>query len=217
MKKYCKITLIILIILLVKLCFTYITNEIIINKYKKNDYQDKLIKILYIGIQESYIPYYNHGNILYQKGEYEEAIKKYEIALNHHPKKERICLIRVNISLSMVAKINTKKKQTALSELEEARKNLYEDNCADPFGDKGESKQAEQLEEEIKKLEEQVKNDDTESDDQKDNNNQQNKEPQTASIEEKIKENNNNANASRQDTLDRYKNDIDIFPSGKMW
>ena len=54
-------------------------NNIIKEDYKKQVYDSKLIKSLYIfNFNQPYIAYYNEGNILYNLEEYEKAKEKYE-------------------------------------------------------------------------------------------------------------------------------------------
>lgn len=105
MKKIIKTILIILIIILTKLIFSYTVNEILIWNYKNKNYNSILIKTLYIlNFNQPYIKYYNDGNILYKKEKYNEAIRKYNQAINKKPPKNKICDIRINLSLAMIKK-----------------------------------------------------------------------------------------------------------------
>lgn len=152
MKNFLKILLSLLILILVKLTFSFTVNEIIIANYDNSKYNDNLINTLYfINFPESYIAYYNHGNILYKTENYEEAISKFETALEKNPSQNRVCDIRVNLSLSITATINSNNPQESLSKLKKARMILYEDNCANEFDNNGKDEKAEKLEEEIKK------------------------------------------------------------------
>ncbi len=219
MKKLLKILTIIFLVLFIKFSFTYTINEIIIYNYKNNNYNTKIIKLLYLfNFYQKYIVYYNEGNILYKTNNYEDAIKKYEIALNKKPPENKICDIRINLSLSIIKNINGDNKTEILDNLNKAKNNLYENNCANPIDDSGKSKDAEQLEEEIKQLEEQIKNNT--------NSNSSNNEPEESSpnnedyteIEEQLKENEQKSNANRQDELNIYENmGKNDYYTGKRW
>ena len=92
MRKLLKILVIILLIFLTRIFLSFIINEIIIYNYNHNKYNKYLIKSLYIlNINEPYIAYYNHGNILFKRKDYKNAITKYEKALKSNPNRNRIC------------------------------------------------------------------------------------------------------------------------------
>jgi len=220
MKKILNIILIILCIIAVKLLFTSITNEIIRVNYNNEKYNDSLVKSLYfINYPESYIAYYNHGNILYMLGNYEEAISKYETSLEKNPPPKRICDIRVNLSLSITATIDLNDKEEALTKLKNARTLLYEDNCAHEKDNNGDSKNAEELEQELKKIEEELhnntddKNEDEKDDDYKDEEDDVQKEQ---TIEEKLKEIQKDATTSRHQKTESDENRVSYY-DGKSW
>ncbi len=151
MKKICYIGFIVTILILIRFVAVFGLNELMISNYHKGKYQTKWIDILYVlNLQQSYIDYYNHGNLLYQQGEFEQAIQKYETALTKNPPQKRVCDIRINLALSMLKIADEGNKL----QLRKAREVLYEDNCAEENGNGGQSQEAEQLEEEIKELEE---------------------------------------------------------------
>lgn len=103
MKNIIKINILILIVLLL-----YFSSRIIINTISMNTNNSTLIKTLYLtNINEPYIVYYNHGNILYKKGKYQEAIINYEKALSKHPPKKYICKIKINLLYAQVNNNNT--------------------------------------------------------------------------------------------------------------
>lgn len=221
MKKTLKIFFAILLIILVKLLLSFTINEIIIVNYKNNVYNTNLIKTLYLfNFNQSYIAYYNDGNILYKNNNFEKAIDKYEKAIDRKPPQKKVCDIRINLSLAMIKTIDTTNSNDAFDKLEEAKNNLYNNNCANPTDDSGSSKEAEEFEEEIKKLEEQLENgtDDNSSsnDNQEDDSNDEKDE--YSDIEQEIKENEKKANSSRQSDITNYENLDDYeYYSGKRW
>ena len=224
MRKAIKIILVIAIVILVKLVFSFKVNKIIIKNYKNNKYNYKLVKSLYfINYPESYIAYYNHGNILYRKEQYDEAVEKFKKAIEKKPPEKRICDVRVNLSLAMVKSIREDMKDDDIvNTLVKARDNLYENECAHPNDDNGKSKDAEKLEEEINKLlqqqqQQQQQNDpDDNQDDQ--NNNQDDQDDEYQDIEDQIRENQRNAQSARQDEENRISNYGNYeYHRGKKW
>lgn len=219
MKKTLKITLIFLIIIFSKLLITYIMNEYIIINYNKGQFKDNIIKILKVfNTNEPYIVYYNEGNIFYQKGDYEEAINNYDIAINKHPKKNRICDIRINKTLAMIKLINYDTKEEVLKSLKEARENLYNDNCAHEEDDNGDSQDAEQLEKIIKDAEEQINNGKQEQNNNSKPNDNEISSKEEKSLEKQLEELEKQSNSSRQSDLDSFQEleNYDYYP-GKRW
>lgn len=219
MKKTLKITLIFLIIIFSKLLITYIMNEYIIINYNKGQFKDNIIKILKVfNTNEPYIVYYNEGNIFYQKGDYEKAINNYDIAINKHPKKNRICDIRINKTLAMIKLINYDTKEEVLKSLKEARENLYNDNCAHEEDDNGDSQDAEQLEKIIKDAEEQINNGKQEQNNNSKPNDNEISSKEEKSLEKQLEELEKQSNSSRQSDLDSFQEleNYDYYP-GKRW
>lgn len=222
MKKYLKITLIILAIILLKLLYSFSINEIIIKNYNNGTYNKVLIKTLYfLNLNEPYIAYYNEGNIQYKLENYDKAIEKYNKALNKRPSRKRVCDIRINLSLAMIKNINQNDDyQTVFNQLEEAKNNLYNDNCASPTDYSGQSQDAEYLEEEIKKLQEELNSDpsDPNNDPNDDPNNEPNNDDDYKEIEERLKEIEKEAQKNREEDLkdDKYLNDYSYY-DGKKW
>ncbi len=218
MKNFLKILLSLLILILVKLTFSFTVNEIIIANYDNSKYNDNLINTLYfINFPESYIAYYNHGNILYKTENYEEAISKFETALEKNPSQNRVCDIRVNLSLSITATINSNNPQESLSKLKKARMILYEDNCANEFDNNGKDEKAEKLEEEIKKIEKELEssNENNEDDNSQDNNKDYDTEKEQT-VEEKLREIQRESTSSRQHQND-YDENRQTYYDGKNW
>ncbi len=202
MKKILKIILISLSIILIKLLVTFTINEIIIINYNNKIYNRVMVKSLYfLNFIESYIVYYNDGNILYQNNEFEEAILKYQKALEKNPPQNKVCDIRINLSLSLIKNISSNSYNEIYAQLQEAKNNLYNNSCASSIDDSGYSKEAEKLEKEITDLQNQLKNEE----------NQEN-------VEEQLKEIEKKANQNRQSDLNEYENMGNYsYYSGKRW
>lgn len=223
MRKIIKIFKIILVLILLKYTIIFSLNELVITDYKKGVYNDQIIKILYLlTYNQSYIVYYNHGNLLYNQNNYQEAIQKYDQSLTKNPPQNRVCDIRINKSLAILATVIDSNDKESLKILKTARYNLYENNCVDPNYLESYSKDAEKLEKEIKELEKQY--DDKMNDQDNDNNNQDENESNSEDdikykqIEEQIRQNEKEANKARQEDLDNAKNldNYEYYP-GKNW
>lgn len=220
MKKVLKVLFILVSVLLTKLVLSFSINEIIIWNYNNNIYNSTIVKSLYfLNFNQPYIAYYNEGNILYKKENYNEAINKYTKALSKNPPQNKVCDIRINLSLAMIKNINSKEYEEVYNKLEEAKNNLYNNDCASPTDNSGYSQEAEKLEEEIKKLQKQLNNTsgDGDSDDSQDEEEQDSNEDYS-DIEEKLKEIEKDANANRQSDLSIYENMGDYsYYDGKRW
>ena len=219
MKKYFIILLIILSIIFLKLVSTYLLNEKIIKDYNNNVYQKNMIKFLKItNINEPYIVYYNEGNIYYQEKNFDAAINDYEKALEKNPPLKRKCMIRINMSMALIQDIEKNNTKEKIELLEQAKQNLYEDHCADSKDSSGESQEAEELEEDIKKEQEKIKK---VSNDKESNQEQEEEELETEeekNIQNELKSINKDANANRQKDLQEYKNLGNYhYYSGKNW
>ena len=216
MKKTLKIVFIILFIILIKFTFTISLNKIIILNYNKNIYNTNIIKLLYIfNWPQSYIVYYNEGNLLYKEGKYSLAITKYKKAISKKPPQNRICDVRINLSLSMIKQIKKDSSyKKVYQQLEEAKKNLYHNDCAHENNDNGYSKQAENLEKEIKELQAQLNNNDNNSDSKSETETNEN----NSNVEEQLKEIEKKSGYNRQKDLTNYENIEDYsYYSGKKW
>lgn len=220
MKKIFNLVFIILLVILIKLVLSFSINEITIWNYNNKIYNTILVKSLYVfNFNQPYIAYYNDGNILYKKENYNEAINKYNKALSKNPPQKKVCDIRINLSLAMIKNINSNEYKTVYDELEEAKLNLYNNNCANSVDNNGYSQDAEKLEEEIKELQNQL-NSDSNTNTNKDP--QEQEEPEDSEdysdIEEELKEIERESNAKRQSDLSTYENFGDYsYYSGKRW
>lgn len=221
MKKILKITLVLFIIILIKLIITFTINEILISNYNNGIYKDNLIPILKkLNTNEPYIVYYNEANLKYNEKNYQEALDGYDKSLTKNPPKSKVCNIRINKTLTLIKLIDSKDKQTILKKLEEARNNLYEDGCANPNDDSGKSKEAEELEEEIKEMEEELQNNSSSSssnqNQQEENNEEETEEEQN--LEKELEEIRRNATNNRNQELEGLQNSNDFsYYSGKRW
>ncbi len=219
-KKYKKYLISFFLLLWLKLTFTFFLNEVIIHHYQNQNYQQNLIPFLYfINYPEPYIVYYNHGNLLFQNNQFKEAEKKYHQALKNNPPKQKVCDIRINLSLALIHQIDTNSNnKTILKQLKQAKNNLYENKCASPIDNNGISKTAEKLEEEIKKLETKLNNS---TNDPSNPNNKEEESPtqkEDSKLKEKLKEQEKEASTNRQSDLDAYQNlDNYEYYSGKKW
>ncbi len=193
-----------LIIMGIFLGVRFILNEIFKSRYNKQVYSEKYIEDLTgINFPESYLPYYNLGNVHYQNGEYDDAIANYktalEISASHRGHKE--CDIRVNLALAMLAKIDwqgmsgQKDYQRAIRQLKAARNVLTEEGCANPDDPNGHDADAEQLKADIDKILEQMQKNSDSSDSDEDNQNDDNQQGQDD------KEQQNPKDSKREDEL----------------
>lgn len=217
MKKIFKILLVPLFIILIRLVLSFMINDIIIHNFNHNKYNSTLIKCLYIlNINEPYIAYYNHGNILFKKHDYNGAIKKYEESLKKHPSRKRVCDIRINLSLAKIKNITTNEPNEIYNLLEEAKKNLYKNGCANEDNDNGFSNEAEALEKEIQNIQEEIGN--NQKPQTGNTNNNQPDQEIDSNLEERIRQIQEQAASSRQSDLRDYENMSNYsYYSGKRW
>ena len=199
-----------LIILFLRFFLSFIVNEYIIFNYNRGVYNEFLVKTLYLlNINQSYIAYYNNGNILYQLNNYDEAIKYYEKSLMKNPPKSKVCDIRINLSLALIKNINSDDPKLIYNQLELAKENLYKDNCADSNGDKGESADAEEFEDKINKLQDEYNSNSTGEDQI---------EIDDSNIEDELRNIQSTARSSREEDLSAYENLSKYsYYSGKRW
>jgi tetratricopeptide (TPR) repeat protein len=144
-----------------KLAFNYIYNEYMISQYDKGNYDVSVQPIFSCNWVQPYVPHYNAGNMYYDKGEYELAIKEYKQALKREPK-NHLCDIRVNMALSMIGTLpeeysSEENIEKTINVLTEARNILIQDGCAEEKGD-GHDEEATKLKKEIDSILESMKN-----------------------------------------------------------
>lgn len=204
----------ILIFLAVKLIYNQLLNTILINDYNNNKYNEDYAKALtYVNFPQQYIAKYNYGNILYKKGEYEEAIEQYETALNGIIPKDKECSIRTNYALAIcktvqVDESDSESIRNAIQTYEKALDVLTENGCANKDNNNGHSKKAEQLKKDIQKEIERLKrlgNSSSESKEKKEEEKGIN-EKETETIESKIQEIKENALQDQREVESKHKN-----------
>lgn len=215
---------IILIIIILKLFFTTIVNDILIDKYNKGEYSENQAKLLmYINFPQSYIANYNYGNILYQKGEYEQAIEQYKNALKGIIPKNKECSIRINYALSIcktvtVDKENQESIEKAIETYQSAIEVLTEKGCANKNDTNGHNQNAEQLKKDIQNEINNLKNiQNNEKEDQSEkNNNKDTQENET--IKDKIQDIKEQATQEQRKQEEFYKNyNKDFKKEQKNW
>lgn len=223
MKRTVKILYIVLIIILIRFLTIFAINKIFISNYNKEIYKEKMIKsLLILNISEPYIAHYNYGNVLYKNNNFDKAIEEYEKALKLFPPKKKECSIRINLALAMLGKVDeeNKTKYENLEILEQAKEVLCEEGCANKTNDKGHSKKAQKLKEDIdewiKKFEKQEEKKEDNKDKKEDNKEQ--KDNQNERKEQQLKEIQSQAIQQRQDELEKYKvmNEYQYY-NGKTW
>ena len=204
---------IILILLAIKLIYNELFNTILISNYNNNKYNEIYAKALTImNLPQKYIANYNYGNVLYNKGEYEEAIKEYEEALNSIIPENKECKIRINYALAICKTIQVDEKDSnsiknAIETYEKAIDILTEKGCANKDNDNGHNKEAEQLKKDIQKEIDRLKKLEDSSSDNKENENNKknNKDKEKDTIESKIQNIKENAIQEQREIESSYK------------
>lgn len=143
-------------LLLFKFAFTYGYNEWVISKYEDEDYSENFALLEVMNVSEPYIVYYNNGNVMYQRMDYEAALDYYEQALEHNPPEGKECAIRINMALTKLKFLaedytNPEKIDESMKILNDCLKILSEDGCANKNGD-GHNNRAQRLYDEIKDM-----------------------------------------------------------------
>ena len=78
-------------------------NANFLSNYNKGKYPTVMEGVLpYLPFGENYVAPYNLGNADYIKGNYEDAVSYYALALTKNPpKQDEECMIRVNLALAL--------------------------------------------------------------------------------------------------------------------
>ena len=95
----------ILIIVSSVMIIRYAYNAYLIHQYNRQNYNVTSTPLTLLNFTESYIVHYNQGNIYYKQGNYEDAIRAYNIALALRMPKKKECDVRVNLALAMLGTI----------------------------------------------------------------------------------------------------------------
>ena len=211
MKK--KVLLIIYMFYLVivgKLLFTYVYNEKIIKKVERENYAKSAEMLTFANFYQPYIAHYNRGDIFYKQGNYSEAIKEYNKALEYKLPEKKECPIRINLALSIIKMIpndyaSKDNIDSSIASLKEARDVLLFDGCANDE-ETGHSYKAQKLKDEIDDMieeleeikEEQNQSNDNQGDENEDENDSQND-----------NQNDNNQDSTETDAEEQHINDIE--------
>ena len=218
-KKILTIILIVLIFLTVKFLLDIFINNSLIEKYNNGEYIKLQAIILSLSdIFEKYVADYNYGNILYQIGEYDNAIEKYSKALLSHPSKNKEASIRINYALAICKTVYVdetnqdsikeaiKTYESAIEVLTETEINLYSAKAEELRKD---------IQAEIDRLKRLLEEEPSEEEEQKDENESQ---KETDSVESKIQDIKESAIMEQRELENQYKNhDINFQAPEKNW
>ena len=209
---------IIVICIMAKLLYNTILNSILISKYNNGEYSTSIGKTLTtLNFPQSYVANYNYGNILYQNGEYEDAIDQYKIALNVSIPEEKECKVRINYALALckTVELDESSEESILKAIqiyESAIDVLTENGCANKDDNGGHSKEAEQLKKDIQKeidrLKEllQSKSSGSKDNEDKEDEKQQEETNEEKEMEQKIQEIKEDATKEQRSKENQYKN-----------
>lgn len=205
---------IVLILFTLKMLYNTVSNRLLIDKYNNGEYNThQAEKLTHINFIQRYISYYNYGNILYQNGEYENAISNYKLALSSVVPKDKRCNIRINYALAMCKTVQVDEKnqdslKSAIKTYDSAIDVLTEEGCANKSDSNGHSLKAERLKKDIqkeidrlKKLQEQQNSDNSDENNNEGDNKSQEK---TETIEQKIQSIKEEAIKEQRDVEHRY-------------
>lgn len=216
---------IILICITIKLGYNVVINSILIGKYEDGEYSEGLAKALTsFNFPQKYVADYNYGNILYQNGEYENAIEEYKKALAVNVPKYKECSIRINYALAIckTVHVDESKEQSinnAIKIYESAIDVLTEDGCANKKDDNGHSQKAEKLKKDIQKEIDRLKNLNKQSQDpqQPDTKDDDDKKQEPKTAEEKMQEIKQKATQKQREDEESYKKRDDYKGYTKNW
>ncbi len=173
---------VILFVLSFGLFFKMIVNHSFVKAYDEDVYLSENEELLkFVNTPESYLPYYNLGNIAFENTDYNSAVGYYTKALSLFPLGQKECDIRINLALSMCYSIDfqhletQERIDTALIILYKARDVLLENGWANEDPELVKDEEAQQLKEDIDRMIEKLENpeegDNSQDDQQQDENN----------------------------------------------
>ncbi len=191
-----------------------LVNHSFVVSYAKGNYQPaKEEGLLTLNVPESYLPYYNLGNVAFEKEDYNSAIGYYTRALSLYPVGQKECDIRINLALSMCYSIDFDNLTTqdsldsAQVILYKARDILLTNKWATENGAGHRDDDAQQLKEDIDRMLEQLQNPNGD-DSQNDPNQDEEDKDDGENSDDSDKSNNQTEKEKRQkDKLDRNKKD----------
>ena len=161
---FMSIMALILCVVSIILATKIVTNHSFVKQYNYGNYvESKEKSLLVLNLPESYLPYYNLGNVAYKRGDYNSAIGYFNQALNLYPVGAKDCKIRINLALSYCYSIdyynlNSQEKiDTAIFTLYKARDVLLANGCAKDGDEVGHNEDAQQLKEDIDEMIEMLK------------------------------------------------------------
>jgi hypothetical protein len=196
------------VVLLIKI----INNHSFVKAYEYGEYlTEKEEGLLTLNTPESYLPYYNLGNVAYEQQDYNSAIGYFTKALSLLPFGQKECSVRINLALSMVYSIDytdlstQDKVDTALIVLYKARDTLLENDWATADGQGHRDDDAQQLKEDIERLIDQIENGsgDSDSDDSDQEQNSNDDQDQSSDNDQSQTD----REKKQKDQLDRKKKD----------
>ncbi len=201
-------------LVLFKFAFTYGYNEWVISKYEEENYDENFSLLEVANFNEPYIVYYNNGNVMYKRQDYEEAIKYYETALEKDPPEGKECPVRINLALAKLALLGDdamapENLEETIKVLKECLYILSEEECATDDGN-GHNNRAQRLYDEIKEMLEQAEQQQESSNqDQSQNSDQSNQSDQSNSDQSNSdqSQNSDQSNQSDQSNSDQSNSD----------
>ncbi len=145
----------VLLILFGMVIVSELTNNKLIENFKQGKYEHNAFGFL--GFLEPYVNHYNRGCIYYAIGDYPDAQKEFERAMESDIADPDECRLRVNLALSLVKQldlsdVNDENLQDILDVLDQARDILCEDGCANRDDNNGHWPDAQTLKNEIDEL-----------------------------------------------------------------
>ena len=185
------------------LFFKVIVNHRFVKAYAEDVYLSENEQLLtFLNAPESYLPYYNLGNVAFENTDYSSAVGYFTKALSLFPLGQKDCDVRINLALSMCYSIDfqhlesKERIDTALVILYKARDILLENGWANDDPQLAKDEDAQQLKEDIDKIIEKLENpedgdksqNDQEEDENNDNQDESGSEPQQPSDREKKKQ-----------------------------
>ncbi len=183
----------------------YVINEQFVSAYRSGNYQaEKETSLTNVNLVESYLPYYNLGNVAYKEEDYTRAIAYYKQALEMDPPEGKDCAVRINLALSLIKKIDfndlgtEKKLNNAIQTLRTARTILTAHNCAGANDDNGHSPEAEQLKKDIDEMLDKLENP-PDDQDQEENNGQDDQQDQNQDDENQDDQNQDQQNQETEE------------------